>query len=232
MKKSLIKYVLITIFVLLFIISYYSFGLDSYLNFETLKQNQQKLQEFYQNYPFRVILLYSVVYLMVVAFSLPGAAVMTLAGGLIFNLVLGTILVSFISTIGATINFLLSRYLFRSQLEKRFLSTLDKVNQGLEKDGNFYLFSLRMIPVFPFFLINVIMGLTNMKGLNFFVVSQIGMLPGTIAYVNAGTQLASIQSLSEILTFPVFISFIILGLLPLLAKYFINFIQKTKKGVN
>ena len=216
---------------MLFITSYYFFGLDSYLSFDTLKQNQKKLQEFYANYPFRVILIYSIIYLIVVIFALPGAAVMTLAGGWIFNLFLGTVLVSLLSTTGATFNFLLSRYFFRSQLEKKFASTLNKINEGLKKDGNFYLFSLRMIPIFPFFLINLVMGLTNMKVRDFFMVSQIGMLAGTIAYVNAGTQLASIQSPTDILTFPVLISFVILGFLPLITKYFINFIKNYEKKI-
>lgn len=151
-------------------------------------------------------------------YSPPGAAVMTLAGGAIFGLVEGTILVSFASTIGATLAFLVSRILLRDAIQKKFGDSLKAINSGVKEEGAIYLFGLRLVPLFPFFVINLVMGLTPIRVATFFVVSQIGMLPGTLVYVNAGTQLANINSLSGILSPGLIFSFVLLGIFPFIAK--------------
>ena len=159
---------------------------------------------------------------------MPGATVLTLAAGALFGLFTGAIVVSFASTIGATLAFLSSRFLLKNYVEKKFKKYIDPINQGIEKDGAFYLFTLRLIPVFPFFVINLVMGITKIKTLKYFIVSQIGMLAGTIVYVNAGLQLGSIDSLSGILSFKLMGSFALLGVFPLIAKKIVNSIKSKK----
>ena len=157
---------------------------------------------------------------------------MTLAGGAIFGLLKGTLLVSFASTIGATLAFLAARYLFRKPLQQKFATRLQVINQGIEKDGAFYLFTLRLVPAFPFFIINIVMGLTPIKTLTFFLVSQLGMLVGTIVYINAGTQLAQVNTLKDIFSPELIISFTLLGVFPLIAKKVIDFIQFRRETKN
>jgi pyruvate/2-oxoglutarate dehydrogenase complex dihydrolipoamide dehydrogenase (E3) component/uncharacterized membrane protein YdjX (TVP38/TMEM64 family) len=169
-----------------------------------------------------------VVYVVVTGLSLPGAAIMTLAGGAIFGLLWGTLIVSFASSIGATIAFLASRFIFRDTVQRRFADGLRAVNAGVEKDGPFYLFALRLVPIFPFFVINLVMGLTPMKTRTFYWVSQLGMLAGTIVYVNAGTQIAQIETLSGILSPGLLGSFVLLGLFPLLAKRIVGLLAARK----
>ena len=168
------------------------------------------------------------VYVLVTALSLPGAVIMTLAGGAIFGLLVGTVLVSFASSIGATLAFLASRYVLRDSVQARFGSRLADINQGVEKEGAFYLFTLRLVPLVPFFVINLLMGLTRMKASVFYLVSQLGMLAGTVVYVNAGTQLARIESLRGILSPALLGSFILLGLFPLIAKKIIDAMKRRK----
>ena len=160
--------------------------------------------------------------------SLPGAAILTLAGGALFGTLKGVIIVSFASSIGATLSFLMARFLLRDWVQGKFGTHLNKINTELEKDGAFYLFTLRLVPAFPFFIINLVMGLTPIKVGTFYIISQLGMLAGTIVYVNAGTQIGQLESLSGILT-PQFLgSFVALGLLPLIAKKGIALIQNKK----
>ena len=167
------------------------------------------------------------IYIAVTALSLPGAAVLTLAGGALFGLGVGTVAVSFASTIGATLACLVSRFLLREWVQNKFGDKLMTINNGIEKEGAFYLFSLRLVPIFPFFVINLLMGLTRMKLFTFFWVSQIGMFAGTIVYVNAGKELAKIDSLSGIMSPGVLISFVVLGLFPITVKKLLAF-YKTK----
>lgn len=218
----------ITAIILVIIGMYHYFGLGDYVTFENLKSKQEIFINFTQENFILAILAYSLVYIITVAFGFPGAAILTLAGGAIFGLVAGTILVSFASTIGASLNFLISRYLLRDSIQNKFSDKLKDINKGIKEDGAFYLFTLRMVPVFPFFLINLLMGLTSVSLLTFFFVSQIGMLAGTIVYVNAGTQIASIQSLKDIFSFPLMLSFVLLGFLPVIAKSIINYIKRNK----
>jgi uncharacterized membrane protein YdjX (TVP38/TMEM64 family) len=176
----------------------------------------------------KAALLFFVAYVAVTGLSLPGAAVMTLAGGAVFGLFWGLLLVSFASSLGATLAFLASRFLLRDWVQQRFGDRLRAINAGIEKEGGFYLFTLRLVPVFPFFVINLLMGLTPIKTRTFYWVSQIGMLAGTLVYVNAGTQLARIDSLAGILSPALLGSFVLLGLFPLLAKKIVDAVAARK----
>ena len=196
------------------IVAFFVFDLGQYFNLEYFESQRSRIEAYRQANPSQALLLFFILYVAVTALSLPGAAVMTLAGGAIFGLFAGTVVVSFASVIGATLAFLVSRFLFRDMVQSRFGDHLKAVNAGVEKDGVFYLFFLRLVPAFPFFVINLVMGLTRMQTWKYFVVSQIGMLPGTIIYVNAGTQLAQIDATTGILTPGLIGSFVLLGLFP------------------
>ena len=193
-----------------------------YLTLENAKAQQEALNSFIDQNFIYAAATYFFAYIAITAFSIPGAAVVTLLGAALFGFWTSLLLVSFASTIGATIAFLSSRYLLREWVQSKFGSKLSAINQGVEKDGAFYLFSLRLIPVFPFFLINLLMGLTPMTIARFYLTSQIGMLPGTAVYLNAGTQLATIDSLSGIVSPTVLASFALLGLFPIIAKWIMN----------
>ena len=193
-----------------------------YLTLENAKAQQEALNSFIDQNFIYAAATYFFAYIAITAFSIPGAAVVTLLGAALFGFWTSLLLVSFASTIGATIAFLSSRYLLREWVQSKFGSKLSAINQGVEKDGAFYLFSLRVIPVFPFFLINLLMGLTPMTIARFYLTSQIGMLPGTAVYLNAGTQRATIDSLSGIVSPTVLASFALLGLFPIIAKWVMN----------
>ena len=200
------------------IFAWFQFGLGQYLTLDALKARQSDIAALYAAKPALVIGGYFAVYVALTALSFPGAAVMTLAAGAIFGVGLGTLIVSFASTIGATLAFMVSRHLLRDWVQGRFGERLAAINAGIEKDGAFYLFSLRLVPVFPFFVVNLLMGLTPVRTLTYFWVSQVGMLLGTIVYVNAGTQLAGIASLRDIASPGLLASFAALGLLPWIGK--------------
>lgn len=206
--------------------AFFYFDLSQYLAFDYIKSQQQALQDYYQASPVQTMLIFFVIYIVATGLSLPGAAILTLVGGFIFGLVIGTLLVSFASTIGATLAFLVSRLLLGDSIQEKFGDKLQKFNEGIEKEGAFYLFSLRLVPIFPFFVINLVMGLTQIRVWTFFFVSQVGMLAGTIVYVNAGTQLAQLESAAGILSFPIIISFVLLGIFPIVAKKIIEAIKK------
>ena len=190
-----------------------------HLTLDNAKLKQAELSSFIESNFFIAIALYFVSYVAITALSIPGAAVVTLLGAALFGFWISLALVSFASTIGATLAFLSSRYLLRDWVQKKFGNKLTAVNQGVEKDGPFYLFSLRLIPVFPFFLINLLMGLTPISTIRFYLVSQLGMLPGTAVYLNAGTQLAQIDSLAGIVSPAVLLSFALLGIFPIIVKW-------------
>ena len=208
--------------------AYFAFDLKQYLTLEGVKALAADTAAFQRDNPLVVVAGFFLAYVVVTAASFPGAAIMTLAAGALFGVVWGTVIVSFASTIGATLAFLSSRYVLRDSIEARFGERLKAINAGLERDGAFYLFSLRMIPVFPFFMVNLVMGLTRIRTLTFMWVSQIGMLLGTIVYVNAGTQLARIDSLSGIASPAVLGSFVLLGIVPWIAKGIIGLIKRRK----
>jgi pyruvate/2-oxoglutarate dehydrogenase complex dihydrolipoamide dehydrogenase (E3) component/uncharacterized membrane protein YdjX (TVP38/TMEM64 family) len=208
--------------------AYFAFDLGQYLTLEGIKALAAETAGFQRDNPLAVIAGFFAAYVIVTAASVPGAAVMTLAAGALFGVVWGTVIVSFASTIGATLAFLSSRHVLRDSIEARFGERLKAINAGLERDGAFYLFSLRMIPVFPFFMVNLVMGLTRIRTLTFALVSQAGMLLGTIVYVNAGTQLARIDSLSGIASPAVLGSFVLLGIVPWIAKGITGLIRRRK----
>jgi len=202
------------------------FDLGRFLTLEYIKESQASFQQLYQQHRFSVIAVYMFVYIVVTALSLPGAAVMTLAGGGFFGLVSGTIIVSISSTIGATCACLASRFILRDWVQSKFGDKLSAINSGIEKEGAFYLFSLRLIPIFPFFVINLLMGLTKMPIVTYFWVSQVGMLPATIVYVNAGKELAKIESIAGIASPTLLISFALLGLFPVTVKKVMAFYRR------
>ncbi|WP_136484468.1 TVP38/TMEM64 family protein [Vibrio sp. H11] len=192
------------------------------LTLENAKLQQSLLNEYIQSHLISAAALYFFSYLVITALSIPGAAVVTLLGAALFGFWLSLLLVSFASTLGATLAFLSSRFLLREWVQKRFGAKLETINRGMDRDGAFYLFSLRLIPVFPFFLINLLMGLTSIKATRYYWVSQLGMLPGTAVYLNAGTQLAQIDSLAGVVSPSVLLAFALLGVFPLLMKWLLN----------
>jgi len=198
------------------------------LSLAFFKAQQARIDAYYQAQPLRMIGIYFAIYVAVTGLSLPGAAIMTLAAGAIFDLFWGTVIVSFASTIGATLAFLASRFLLRDAVQARFGDKLKAINAGIEKDGAFYLFILRLVPAFPFFVINLVMGLTPIRTTTFGWVSQLGMLAGTLVYVNAGTQIARIDSAAGILSPGIIASFVLLGLFPLLAKRLAEYAKARK----
>jgi len=222
MKPATIKRLGLLALLAAAIATFFWLDLGAYLNLETLKARHDDLTRLLAEHPWQMIGGFFLVYVAVTALSLPGAAVMTLAAGAIFDLFLGTAIVSFASAIGASLAFLSSRYLLRDWVKARFGRRVAAIDRGIARDGAFYLLTLRLIPVFPFFLINLAMGLTAMRLATFYLVSQIGMLPGTIVFVNAGTQLARIQSTRDILSPALIGSFVLLGLFPLIAKFVLD----------
>jgi pyruvate/2-oxoglutarate dehydrogenase complex dihydrolipoamide dehydrogenase (E3) component/uncharacterized membrane protein YdjX (TVP38/TMEM64 family) len=223
MKKIILVAVLLGIVILFF-----ALGLGDYLTLEYIKAQQQGIDQFYAQNRLLTLSGFFLSYVVVTGASLPGAAVMTLAAGAIFGLPVGVVLVSFASTLGASIAFLVSRYLFQDTVQSRFGGSLKKINDGIDKDGPFYLFALRLVPAFPFFVINLVMGLTRLRLWTFFWVSQLGMLAGTVVYVNAGTQLAQIESASGIFSTEIVISFLLLALLPFIGRKIVNLIADRK----
>jgi pyruvate/2-oxoglutarate dehydrogenase complex dihydrolipoamide dehydrogenase (E3) component/uncharacterized membrane protein YdjX (TVP38/TMEM64 family) len=207
---------------------YLALDLGQYLNLQTLKAQQQAIEVYRTNNPGLSVALYFSAYVVMAALSLPGAALLTLAGGAVFGLLWGVVIVSFASSIGATLAFLISRFLLRDWVQQRFGQRLQAIDEGVKREGAFYLFTLRLVPVFPFFLVNLLSGLTGMRARTFYWVSQLGMLAGTVVYVNAGTQLAKIDSLSGILSPGLLGSFALLGVFPLLARKIVE-IGRTNK---
>ncbi|ENO8417706.1 TVP38/TMEM64 family protein [Vibrio mimicus] len=222
-RKLIIALILIAIAALL--VTQFS----QYLTLEVAKAKQAELASYIDAHLLQAALIYFVVYVLLTAFSIPGATVVSLLGAALFGFWLSLLLASFASTIGATLAFLSSRFLLRDWVQSKFAEKLLTINQGVERDGAFYLLSLRLIPVFPFFLINLVMGLTPISTWRYYWVSQLGMLPGTAVYLNAGTQLAEISSLGEIISLPVLASFVLLGVFPIIVKWLMGkFQQRTE----
>ncbi|MGF1526225.1 MAG: FAD-dependent oxidoreductase [Candidatus Competibacterales bacterium] len=197
---------------------FFAFDLDQYFSLTYNKDQQTALVSYYQANPYSTAAAFFAIYVLVTALSLPGAAIMTVVAGAIFGVTTGSVLVSFASSIGATLAFLIARYLFRDAVQSRFGQWLTSINRGIEREGAFYLFAMRLVPAIPFFVINLVMGLTPIRTVVFYLVSQVGMLPATIVYVNAGTQLAQLESLGDIASFDLIASFVLLGLFPFIAK--------------
>ncbi|PWQ92693.1 FAD-dependent oxidoreductase [Leucothrix pacifica] len=221
------KITIIGIIVLL-IAGFFLFDLQQYFSLDFIKAKQEAFNAYYQENTFLTLLIFFVVYVAMAALSLPGAAIMTLLSGALFGLLVGVIMVSIASTLGATLAFLVSRYLFRDTLQTRYADKLKTINEGVEKEGPLYLFAMRLVPLFPFFLVNILMGFTSIRTTTFAWVSQLGMLAGTAVFVYAGTQLAQIDSLSSILSPGLIIAFVLLGIFPMIAKKVMDKIRANK----
>jgi len=224
---SLKKLLLLLVIIVLFI-SAFAFDLTQYLSLDVLKEKQQQLNQLFVDYPFQVFAVYFVVYVAATALSLPGATILTLGSGAIFGLGWGLLLASFASSFGAFLAFLSARFILHDWVQEKFGERLTAINRGMERDGAFYLLSLRLVPLFPFFVINLVMGLTKIKARTFYWVSQLGMLLGTAVYVNAGTQLAQISSLSDVVSADLIGAFVLLGISPLIAKAVLAVLKRRK----
>ncbi|MFV1467140.1 FAD-dependent oxidoreductase [Idiomarina sp. HB] len=222
-KKLLLLLVIITLFV-----SAFAFDLTQYLSLDVLKEKQQQLNQLFVDYPFTVFAIYFVIYVVTTALSLPGATILTLGSGAIFGLGWGLLLASFAASFGAFLAFLSARFILHDWVQEKFGDRLTAINRGMERDGAFYLLSLRLVPLFPFFVINLVMGLTKIKAWTFYWVSQVGMLLGTAVYVNAGTQLAQISSLGDVVSADLIGAFVLLGIFPLIAKAVLAFLKRRK----
>jgi pyruvate/2-oxoglutarate dehydrogenase complex dihydrolipoamide dehydrogenase (E3) component/uncharacterized membrane protein YdjX (TVP38/TMEM64 family) len=216
---------LLALGVVVLIVAFFAFDLGHYFSLAYLKSSQTRFAALYESQPALVIGVYLLVYVVATALSLPGATILTLAAGAVFGLLIGTVIVSFASSIGATLAFLAARFLLRDSVQSRFGARLAEIDKGVQKEGAFYLFTLRLVPLVPFFVINLLMGLTRMKVGTFYWVSQLGMLAGTVVYVNAGTQLAKIDSLQGILSPALIGSFVLLGVFPLVAKWVLDAVK-------
>lgn len=227
-RGKLIRKIIVVGVLALLVALFFVFDLGRYLNLDYIKGQQARFEALYQAHPLLTVGGYMLIYIVVTGFSLPGAAVMTLAGGAMFGLAVGTIAVSFASTIGATLACAVARYLLRDWVQDRFGDRLAAINRGMARDGGFYLFSLRLVPIFPFFVINLLMGLTPIRLTTYYWVSQLGMLPATLVYVNAGTQLARIDSPAGILSPALIVSFALLGLLPVVSRKVLQWIGRRR----
>lgn len=223
MKKAILALILIGA-----VAAYFVVDLGQFLSLENFKASQADIVAAKDANPALYIAGFFLLYVAVTGLSIPGAAIMSLVAGALFGVVVGTLIVSFASTMGATLAFLSSRYLLRDWVQGKFGERLRAVDDGLEKDGAFYLFTLRLIPVFPFFVINLLMGLTRIKTPTFFWVSQLGMLPATVVFVNAGTQISRIESTAGLLSPTLIASFVALAFFPWAAKAIVAIVKRSR----
>ena len=224
----MIKKAILVLVLLGAIVAYFVFDLGQILSLENFKASQADIVAAKDANPVLYISGFFLLYVAVTGLSIPGAAIMTLIAGALFGVLIGTIIVSFASTMGATLAFLSARFVLRDWVQGKFGERLRAIDEGLEKDGAFYLFTLRLIPVFPFFVINLLMGLTRIKTRTFFWVSQLGMLPGTIVFVNAGTQISRIESTAGLLSPTLIASFVALALFPWAAKAIVALVTRSR----
>ena len=228
-KNKQIKILLLIAVFTIVVALFFVFDLQKYLTLEYLKSSKAFFISSYEKNFILVLGSYFLFYIVITAFSLPGAVWMTLGGGAFFGLFAGTVIVSFASSIGATLAMSIARFLLRDWVQSRFASQMETINSGINKEGGFYLFTLRLVPAVPFFVINLGMGLTSLRALTFYWVSQLGMLPGTVVFINAGAELAKIESLGDILSPTLIASFVLLGIFPLLVKKILVFIEKKRR---
>jgi len=227
MKKNASKIIIVLVIACLFYLTN-KYGLLDYLSLDFIKSNLGSFKDYYSANPVQTIGAFFGIYVLATALSLPGATILTLSSGALFGFGVGLLIASFASSIGATFAFLASRFLLRDSLESKFSSQLKSFNDGIEKDGAFYLLTLRLVPLVPFFVINLVMGLTKMKTAVYYLVSQIGMIAGTAVYVNAGLQLSELDSLKGILSPKIILSFVLLGIFPIIAKSVVSMIKSRK----
>jgi uncharacterized membrane protein YdjX (TVP38/TMEM64 family) len=225
---AMIKKAILVLVLLGAIVAYFVFDLGQILSLENFKASQSEIVAAKDSNPILYIAGFFILYVAVTGLSIPGAAIMSLVAGALFGVLIGTIIVSFASTLGATLAFLSARFVLRDWVQGKFGERLRAIDDGLEKDGAFYLFTLRLIPVFPFFVINLLMGLTRIKTRTFFWVSQLGMLPATIVFVNAGTQISRIESTSGLLSPTLIASFVALAFFPWAAKGIVALVQRSR----
>lgn len=226
MKRNLSKKLILAGGIAGIIAAFWAFDLGRFLTLSYMKASLDGFRDLYAAHRLAVILGYFLVYVIATALSFPGAVVLTMFGGALFGFLAGTIIVSFASTVGATLACFVSRFLLRDWVQGRFGDKVRRINEGIEKEGAFYLFTLRLIPVFPFWVINLIMGLTKMPLRRFYWVSQVGMLAGTMVYINAGKELAKIETVRGILSPGLLISFALLGIFPIAAKKLLALYRK------
>jgi len=219
---------LLALLVISLISAYFIFDVGQYVSLEFLQSKHQVLLDYAAKNPKLSIAFYFALYVTAAIFALPAIWILTVSAGAIFGLTTGVILVSFASVVGATLAFLISRFIFRRVVQKRFASQLKTINAGFEKEGAFYLFTMRLIPIFPFCLINFLMGLTNIKTSLFYLVSQAGMLPSSVVFVYAGTQLAQIKTPKDIFSPTMVFAFVLLGIFPITTKKLIEFYKHRK----
>ena len=231
-SKNLIGKLLILGVIIGLLVAFRALDLGQYFTLTYLKASADRFGALYDEHRALVILVYFAVYVVAASLSLPGAVVLTLAGGALFGLLTGTLIVSFASSIGATLACFVARFFLRDWVQGKFGEKIAKVNEGIEREGAFYLFTLRLIPVFPFWMINLAMGLTKMPLRRFYWVSQLGMLAGTIVYVNAGRELAKIDSLKGILSPSLLISFVLIGIFPIAVKKLVTLYRTRRTGGN
>ena len=220
--------ILVALVALALIAAFFVFDIGQYLSLEFLQSKHQQLLEYATDNRLLTIVVYFLLYVTSAVLCLPGISVLTLGAGAIFGFITGFILVSFAATVGATLSFLLSRYLFKDTLQKKFSSQLQTINTGVEKEGAFYLFTMRLIPLVPFFLINLLMGLTSIKTSVFYTVSQAGMLPVTAIFTWSGNQLGQIKTLKDILSPSLLVAFALIGIFPFVAKKLIEFYKQAR----
>lgn len=223
LKKLLLLLVIFALFVSAFV-----FDLTQYLSLDVLKEKQQQLNQLFMDYPLQTFAIYLAIYVISTALSLPGATVLTLGAGAIFGFGWGLLLASFAASLGAFLSFLSARFILRDWVQDKFGERLDAINRGIERDGAFYLLSLRLVPIFPFFVINLVMGLTPIKAWTYYWVSQVGMLLGAAVYINAGTQLAQINSLGDVVSADLIGAFVLLGIMPIIAKFILSLLKRRK----
>ena len=224
------KRVVIIVAVVLVAGAFFVFDLGRFLTLDYLQAVRTSIVSDVEAAPVMASLVFFGAYVLVTGLSLPGAAVMTLAAGAIFGVWWGLALASFASSVGATVAFLIARSVLHDWVQSRFGTYLEPINRGFETDGNFYLFSLRMVPVFPFFVINLLMGLTPMRAVPFYLVSQLGMAPATFVFVFAGTQLATVTSLGDVLSPGLIVALSLVGLFPLIARRFLGLIKRRRQA--
>lgn len=230
MQTGTVKRLMIVGVIACLVASYILFDLGQFFSLDYLKESRERFQTLYAEHTVLVIGAYFLLYVTATALALPAATVITLAGGALFGFATGTIVVSFASSIGAAVAFVVARYLLRDWVQGKFGDKLEKINQGIEKDGAFYLFTLRLIPLFPFFVVNTVIALTPMRLFTYYWVSQVGMFPATLVYVNAGKELGRIDSLSGLLSPSLILSFAILGIFPLFMKKALGWYQSRRRN--
>lgn len=225
------KKIVLIVFISSLILGIYFSGIYRLITFENIKTNLELIKEYYASNPLAFTAQFVGVYVLITSLSIPGAIVLTLLSGAIFGVVTGTLIVGLASTTGATIAFLYSRYIFRDFFRERFKDKLHNFDKRFKEEGNRYFFSIRMVPVSPFVVINILMGLTPIKLWNYIWITFVGMFPGTLVYVYAGRKMSQLDSPSEILTFPILILLTTIAFLPFLFKKLMQLIQGHRKVV-